>query len=398
MNTGLVALTADEATGQSLATGMAGAALLHIERALNGSGDWASARAAIQQAAAGPIDTAEHAGLFYGAPAIAFVLHAAASDGRPRYRAAATTLDGYVLRLAHRRLATAAGRMKRGETATFGEYDLFYGLTGIGALLLRHMPGSDALADVLRYLTRLTQPRHQDGLELPGWWVAHDPDPILPTPGGHANFGIAHGVAGLLALLALATARGHVVDGQTEAIEYLSAWFDRWRQDSAEGPWWPQWVTRQELRTSRLAQDGPGRPSWCYGAVGIARAQQLAAIATNDPTRRKVAEEALAACLTDRQLHRITQMGLCHGMAGVYQTAYRAARDAQSPTIGARLPAVAAALTRYATATQNHSDDIDDIGIGTGLLTGGAGVGLALETTRHTTPPRSGWDACLLIV
>jgi lantibiotic biosynthesis protein len=102
----------------------------------------------------------------------------------------------------------------------------------------------------------------------------------------------------------------------------------------------------------------------------------------------------LAACLTDRQLHRITQRGLCHGMAGVYQTAYRAARDAQSPAIGARLPAVAAALTRHAAAAHNHSDDID---IGTGLLTGDAGVVLALETTRHTTPPSSEWDACLLI-
>jgi lantibiotic biosynthesis protein len=214
VNTGPVALTADEAACQSLATGRAGTALLHIERALTGSGDWASARAAIQQAVGGPIDAAEHAGLYYGAPAIAFVLHAAGSDGRPCYRSSATALDGHVLRLAHQRLATAAGRMKRGETATFGEYDLFYGLTGIGALLLHRMPGSDVCTDVLRYLTRLTAPRHQDGLELPGWWVAHDPDPILPTPGGHANFGMAHGAAGLLALLALATCRGRVVDGQ----------------------------------------------------------------------------------------------------------------------------------------------------------------------------------------
>jgi hypothetical protein len=389
---GTVALTVEEATRQTLATGAAGTVLLHIERALNGSADWEIAHAHIRRAVAGPIDAGPHAGLYYGVPAIAFVLHAAASHGHPRYRSAARALDGHLLRLAHRRSAAAASRIEHGQTATFGEYDLFYGLTGIGALLLHRTPGSDALADILRHLVRLTQPHRDDGLELPGWWVAHDPDPTLPTPGGHANFGIAHGAAGLLALLALAKLRGCAVDGQHAAIEYLCAWFDRWQQDSPDGPSWPQWVTREELHTGRLTHNTPGRPSWCYGAVGIARAQQLAGIATGDLRRRTTAEEALTASLTNRQLHRITEAGLCHGMAGVYQTAYRAAHDAHNPAIARRLPALAEELARHATAAQHLTAAQRN-----GLLTGDVGVGLALETTRHTTLPRSGWDACLLI-
>ncbi|MFI7048968.1 lanthionine synthetase C family protein [Streptosporangium sandarakinum] len=386
MKPGPVHLTTDEATCQSLANGTAGAALLHIERALTGAGDWRNAHELIRQAIAARIDSAPHTGLYYGAPALVFMLHAAGTDGHPGYRSAATTLDTYVLRSIRRRLTAAASRMERGHSTTFSEYDVFYGLTGLGALLLRRAPGSDTLADVLRYVIRLIEPRHEDGDELPGWWVDHDPDPLMPTPGGHANLGMAHGAAGLLALLALATLRGCVVDGQHQALEYLTAWFDRWRQESADGPWWPQWVTREDLRTSRPAQHGPGRPSWCYGAAGIARAQQLAALAAGDPPRRQAAEEALAACLTGRQLRRITDAGLCHGMAGVYQSAYRAARDAQSTAIAQRLPALAEALTR----TAAEGDEA-------GLLTGVAGVGLALETTRHITPPRSGWDACLLI-
>ncbi|HEY9476068.1 MAG TPA: lanthionine synthetase C family protein, partial [Mycobacteriales bacterium] len=359
-----------------------------IENALTGSGDWQSAHLHIAQAAAGPIDVGAHTGLYYGAPAIDLVLHAAGADGQPRYGSAVKELDRHVLRLTYRRLANAADRMQCGDTATFGEYDLFHGLVGIGALLLYGMPNSDALAEVLHYLVRLVEPRRDDGVLLPGWWVAHDPDPMLPTLGGHANFGMAHGAAGLLALLALATSRGCVVDGQADAIEHLGMWFDTWRQDSADGPWWPQWVTREELRTGRLAQNLPGRPSWCYGAVGIARAQQLAAIATGDPVQRKAAEDALAACLTDRQLNRVTDPGLCHGAAGVYQTAFRAARDAESPKIRQRLPLAATTLARHAAASRND---------GSGLLTGDAGVRLAMETTRRTVPPRSGWDACLLI-
>lgn len=385
---GTAELTAGEAAGQSLATGTAGTALLHIERALTGSGNWGSAHARIREATAAPIDAAPRCGLYYGAPAIAYMLHAAESDGRHRYRSAAQVIDKHVVRLARRRLAIAADRMERGETATFGEYDLFHGLTGIGALLLRHMAGSDALADVLRYLVTLTLPRREDGVQLPGWWVAHDPDPTLPTPGGHANFGMAHGAAGFLALFALGTSRGYVVDGQDEAIEYLGAWFDQWQQDSADGPWWPQWVTRQELRTGQLTQRGPGRPSWCYGTAGIARAQQLAAISREDLAWRTRAEDAMAGCLTDRHLGQINDAGLCHGMAGVFQTVFRAAADAENAAIVQRLPALAAALAGRAAAGQDT---------GLGLLTGDAGLGLALETMRRGAAPLSGWDACLLI-
>jgi hypothetical protein len=50
--------------------------------------------------------------------------------------------------------------------------------------------------------------------------------------------------------------------------------------------------------------------------VGIARAQQLAALATNGLRRQAAAGETLAASLTDTQLARITEPGLCHGIAG----------------------------------------------------------------------------------
>jgi hypothetical protein len=380
-----VTLTEDEAGGQSLAAGTAGHALLAIERALNGDGTWAAAQRLIRRATAGPVDAGPHTGLYYGAPAISFLLHTTAFDGGERYLAARQALDLHIRRLARQRLTAAEARLRQGRAATFAEYDLFSGLVGIGALLLHRAPGSDELGDVLRYVVRLADPRHHDGLQVPGWWVEHDPDPLLPTPGGHANLGMAHGAAGLLALLAHASRNSHHVDRQTEAIGWLCTWFDQWRQDSSYGCWWPQWITRVQLRTGRTAQDGPGRPSWCYGAAGIARALQLAAIATGDRPRKTAAELALAACLTGPQLDRLTDAGICHGLAGLYQTAFRAAADTTDPAIAQRLPAVAALIT----STQPGDD--------TGFLTGNTGVALATETIRTGQPPRSRWDACLLI-
>ncbi|GAA1625309.1 lanthionine synthetase C family protein [Catellatospora bangladeshensis] len=375
-------ITDDEAGEQSLITGDLGIALLAVEQALS-TGDWSDARQLIKRAASGPVDAAAHSSLFYGAPAILLLLDAATADGQDRYGTARATLSGHVRHLVRERLAAAEQRHRSGRHTSFGEYDLFYGLTGLSALLRRCMPDSDEYADVLTYAIRLTRQRTDDGDTLPGWWVDHDPDPTLPTPGGHANLGMAHGAAGLLASLALAARQGIQLDGLLEAIDDLASWFDSWRQDGPLGPWWPQWITRDDLRTARPTI-GPGRPSWCYGTPGIARALQLAAIATGNTARRDVAEHALAAHLSTAHIRLLADPGLCHGIAGLYQTAYRAAADARTSALADQLHHIAAVLTHAEPGHQDHS-----------FLTGTAGYLLATRTLTHS--PRTRWDTCLLI-
>ena len=377
----------EQARAQSLASGAAGTALLDVERALSMTGQWTPATEQIRIATAGTISAADHAGLYFGVPAICFLLHAAGSDGSARFRTATKVADRHVIVLAERRLSVAVERRAHGAPLTFKEYDLFYGLVGLGSLLTPHLPDSAVLPDVLGYLVQLSTPRREDGLLVPGWWVEHDPDPILPTPGGHANLGMAHGAAGLLAVLALAASYGIEVPGQREAIRHIVELFDLWRQDGQDGPWWPHWLTRDDLRSGHPSQSAPGRLSWCYGAPGITRALQLAALALGETERQEQAERDLAANLNDAQLARIDDAGLCHGIAGLYQTVWRVAHDAKTSEIAQRLPAVAAHLI-------SHSErDTGDAG----LLTGRPGVQLTLETLRHDSPPRSGWDACLLI-
>ncbi|MEV6964429.1 lanthionine synthetase C family protein [Hamadaea sp. NPDC051192] len=368
-----------------MTSGPIGLALLAIEQAHDGTGDWAAVRKQIRFVTDGPIDAGTHASLFYGAPAVLFVLHQASADDHGRYATVRTALTGHVRRIIRDRLADASQRLHDRRPAAFDEYDLFYGLAGLGALLLQCAPGCDELGDLLTHLVLLTQPRVDDHQTVPGWWVAHDPDPTLPTPGGHANLGMAHGAAGLLALLALSIRHGRPVDGCHEAITTLTGWFDRWRQYSPHGPWWPQWVTRAQLRSGRIDNSPPGRRSWCYGTPGIARALQLAAITTGQADRQREAEAALAGCLTGLRPHPATDLGICHGLAGLYQTAYRAAQDALTPTIGSRLTSLADQLT--------HIRPPD----AAGLLIGKSGFDLVHHSVRTGAPPQSRWDTCLLI-
>ncbi|MFE0683463.1 lanthionine synthetase C family protein [Streptomyces sp. NPDC058961] len=376
--------------GQSLTKGAAGMALLPIEDALSGAGTWHAAHAWLTAATGAEISAADTACLSYGAPAVAFALHCAQADGTPRYGAPLDVLHQHVTGVARRRLRAAHARIDHGVPPAFAEYDLLHGLTGIGAYLLRREPAGDMLREVLTYLVRLTRPLVISGQELPGWWCGHDPQVRQSHgfPGGHANFGIAHGISGPLALLAQAARHGVTVEGQGDAMGVITRWLHTWRQDSATGAWWPQWITRRELAAGRSDQRRPARPSWCYGTPGLARAQQLAALALDDSTGRRAAETALLQALTDpRQLAQITDTSLCHGWAGLYQTGWRTAQDAATDNIHRALTAVEPRLAPPPDAPNTEL----------GFLEGTTGGALVLRTVTHGTAPRSGWDAFLLI-
>jgi hypothetical protein len=368
---------------QSLAYGAAGVALLHIERAHAGSGPWQRVHDWLACAAAGQIESWEESHLHYGVAAVAYALNAAA-DRPGQYARALNTLDRSITKTTRHRLELAHTRMDDGAARPpLAEFDSIRGMAGIGAYLLRREPHGNLLRDVLTYLVRLTEPV-KDGSELlPGWWSDQAPSGKLSAnyPGGHANNGMAHGIAGPLALLALATRRGTVVPGQLDAIGRICRWFDRWRQESAAGPWWPHLITRAQYRGEQSLASKPSRPSWCYGTAGLARAQQLAALALTDTARQREAEGALARALADPgQLSLITDHSLCHGHAGTAHIAEQASADA----LGTSPDAVAASLV------QPPGADI-------GLLEGAAGVALALHSAATGTVPLSGWDAFLLI-
>jgi hypothetical protein len=367
---------------QSLAHGPLGIALLCIERARRGAGDWYDVQRVL--AGVGPLIDGPDASLFLGAPAMAFVLHLAA-DGTDRYGAALSTLDGIVAAHTNRRLAAAHARIDAGQLPAFAEYDLFRGLTGIGALLLRRAPGGAELKGILEYLVRLTEPVTDpiNGESRPGWWVAHAPSgDTTATPGGHANAGLAHGITGPLALLALAKRTGITVNGHETAMTRICRWLDEIRQHDDDGVRWPRWISDRGPAPAL-----PSSPSWCYGTPGLVRAQQLAAIALGNGDRKRMAEQALLRCLTDQcELDRVTDRGLCHGVGGLLRTVQRVAQDADDPTDFAQHLDT---LAKRFLATGPPPED--------GFLAGRAGAALSFQDVESGAAPQGQWDACLLL-
>lgn len=346
---------------QALAEGPLGTALLPVER-----GDLDKARPLLAAAVDGGVSTGANASLFHGAPALEFVLSRADQAGS-RVRAATD-------RVTAGRLAAARRRHESGRLPTLAEFDLIQGIAGLTALLLSREKTPPLALDTLGYLVSLARPVTIDGRELPGWWSPDGPGHET-TPGGHGNNGAAHGVAGILAALAIAARTGVHVDGQEAAIEVFASWLETW------GASW--WITLTQLSAGVPPQPPALRPSWCYGTIGIARALQLAGLATGNDHRRQAAEDAALGALGDpARLARVTDASLCHGWAGILTATTAIAADSPAPE---RFAApVRLARERLATGIDALPKP--------GFLEGRAGAQLALDGTDST-----GWTRALLI-
>jgi class I lanthipeptide synthase len=377
---------------QDLGRGAAGTALARIAAArLSGLPPRATAPW-IKAMTASPVTASASASLFYGAPAVAFVLHTAA---HPAYATMLATLDQHINDLTALKLAAAHERMDHAELTRPSEYDLISGLTGLGLYhLTRHGPAASGMTTaVLAYLVALSEPVCRHGESLPGWWSgtgpASTPDPAWP--GGHLNLGMAHGISGCLALLSAAMKAGVQVKGHAEAVSELCATFDRYRQGSSGYPWWPAMISLSEYSHGTLNSARQARPSWCYGTPGHARAQQLAGLALGDQERMRAAEHALAGCVLDQQITcLLTDASLCHGWAGVVQALWRAIGDALSPR---------PLQTALRTAQRGMEDHLTRMGppASSGLLEGTSGIMLAQNDLSHAGSQPPSWDACLLL-
>lgn len=301
-------------------------------------------------------------------------------------RRAAAWLSDEALTISHRHRA----RRRTGDaTAPWDIYDAITGLSGIGRILLAasHAGHTDAEPGLHAALNTLTTICTTHTGNRPGWWLPSHTHPpgVQIHPSGAATTGMAHGIAGPLALLSAASTAGWEVPSQTEAIKTAAEWLLRWREP---GTWtWPPHVTGRAL-DQQEHQPTPGRrDAWCYGTPGISRALALAGRALHDETLTTAAGQAIRS-VTQRPAYDWDTEGptLCHGTSGILACTTAASRHEARDTL---MPIVAA--LKHGGGTHIES--------GPGFLTGKAGTALALaEYGNVPTPPTpSAWNAILLV-
>lgn len=336
-----------------------------------------------------------NASLFGGLAGIGYAATTLDRD-RGRYSQLLSTIDTALLP----KVDSAVRRLDRLHGCGVGEFDLISGLAGTGVYLLARRADPDAylvLQRLLGCLSRLLADRAE-----PSRW--HTPAGLIAGPmrefypHGNHNCGIAHGVPGPLALLAIAAREGIMVGGMPEAIEAAAGWLADHAVPTAFGPGWPNAVS---LTPGDPPDEGAaGRTAWCYGTPGVARALWLAGAATGERRYRDLAVAAMRGVLARPAARRgLDSPTFCHGVAGLLQVLCRFAADTGLPELWSGVDDVLAeVLAAYEPETilGFRNTEPGSVRVDTpGLLGGAPGVVLALLTAGTTVEPS--WDRLFLL-
>ncbi|WP_414170294.1 lanthionine synthetase C family protein [Streptoverticillium reticulum] len=339
------------------------------------------------------------AGLYYGVPALAFAVRSAVTVPQD-YARLLPALDERVARHVRSVLARERARLAAGTAGpAMAAYDVIGGLAGIGRYLLACGAGQrELLREVLEYFVELCRPLRNGGRTVPGWWVPGPPSPAAADgyPRGHLNLGLAHGIPGPLALLALAHREGVVVPGTDDAMRHIVGWLRKHRlQDGGTASSWPACLDPEHGHGRDGVHAPRSRSAWCYGAPGVARALQLAGLALGEPGWQREAVDAVLAVLErPRREWELPDGMICHGTAGLLQVVTRMAQDGGDARLHAALGPLAGEVLA-------HRDPAREFVFSSlcGFLEGAAGTALALAD--HLAGPVTDgglpWDAALLI-
>jgi class I lanthipeptide synthase len=194
------------------------------------------------------------------------------------------------------------------------DYDLIGGLVGFGVYALERLPRPAAVACLERVVHHLAETAEQRR-EGCTWWT----NPAwLPAetraryPHGYYNLGLAHGVPGVIALLARACAGGVAVDQARPLLDDAVRWLGAQPLTTGAAAGLPYWIDADG------AWENKTRLAWCYGDPGVAAALLGAAHCLREPAWER---EALAMarrasrCLPEQS--GVVDAGLCHGAAGL---------------------------------------------------------------------------------
>lgn len=279
-----------------------------------------------------------------------------------------------------------------------GSYDLVYGLVGLGVYLVWHSNedfADRALAELLRHLELLAVRRPAGA-----YWFS-PPETLAPRaaqdhPAGKYDLGLAHGLGGVVGLLALLARvgfqRARVAPLLTEAVRGLLATERPSGQEGAAfGPWWFPGQTPSDCRSG-----------WCYGDPGLASVLHQAGKALGQEDWRRTALRIAAADLArDPRVSGVVDAGLCHGAIGLGHIYNRLYQASGTPVL------LEGSLEWYRRALDFYQPGRGIGGFaswwpGVGewrpqaeLLNGSAGIGLAILAAMTDQVPT--WDRPLLL-
>jgi len=373
----------------SLASGRAGLALFHAWAARAGADANGEARAATRLGEAFDLVASRtmNASLFCGFTGVAWVAHLLTPQGEEDPVA---EVDDALL-----------GALDDDGFAP--PYDLIDGLAGIGVYALARLPRPAARRMAERVVDRLAERASAESVGR-SWRSGAASRRALASgvattaDAPYWNLGLAHGVPGALGFLARALRAGVRATQARALLEDGAAWLVAQRLPAGAGGAFADFVAED-------VPPEPARLAWCYGDPGAALGLLAAARALERADLESVAlDVARLAARRPLEGSAVVDTGLCHGSAGLAHVFHRLARatgDATCLAAARRWLAETlvprperggvAGFATYSFERVREGEYVED----PCLLTGAAGVGLALLAATTDVPPA--WDAAFLM-
>ncbi|HEU4966338.1 MAG TPA: lanthionine synthetase C family protein [Candidatus Saccharimonadales bacterium] len=338
-------------------------------------------------------------GLFDGVCGIPYVAVLASPDGAHYSRLKKST-DDYLVHWLKNYLPNIEG-----TGCSVVRYDLVSGIVGIVAYILSQDQAAlpEHLVHIcqrsLCYLVSQATSRNDNGLPyfITPENIRHS-DKLQQHPYGYSDCGVAHGIAGVIAVMALALRAGWTVPGLKESVASLSIWMISHTIQDENGINWPSAVSVKKDGT--LNGSRGSRVAWCYGIPGIARALWLAG---RELRNDEVSAAALATfdslMKRPRKLWGVQSANLCHGLGGILQATLRMYWDSGLPRFGTFAEDLTLDIVKmYDANTLFGFQDYSANGTlwdNPRLLEGAPGIALVLLTAVYGLD--NGWDRMLLL-
>lgn len=284
-----------------------------------------------------------------------------------------------------------------GRSPWHGDHDLLTGLAGLGIYALERAPrprGRECLECAVSHLAALAE-RRPEGLT---WRTS--PRMMVPQvaalfPRGNWDLGVAHGVPGVIAMLARACAAGIAARPLLdEAVRWLMAQ----RLPPGERSVFPHVVALER-------PPGPSRLAWCYGDLGVAAALLLAGRCAGEAAWEREAVELARICARrDPETAGVVDAGFCHGAAGnahLFNRIFQATGEPLCAEAARFWLERTFAFQRPGAGVAGYSSwEPGDAGTGgwqadPSLLGGAAGIGLVLLAAASPVEPD--WDRLFLV-
>lgn len=204
------------------------------------------------------------------------------------------------------------------------QYDLINGASGIGMYYLSidnlNSKEKKLVKRICKYLIHI----HYSYRQGEGWVIKcknqiREEDKVI-FPEGSIDFGMAHGIIGVALFLSKAYSNGIIEQKQEEVINEILQIYEKLKKRGIDERYmYPSQLSKQQFVNREWDYDiRNNRMSWCYGTIGILRAQFLIGEYINNcEITNYCVKEIMKITHVDIKNYKLESPIICHGYAGI---------------------------------------------------------------------------------